>query len=1027
MKTTTFSPDVVEKPSLNFHLLREEGLAYLQKLSKDHWTDYNSHDPGVTILEQLCFALTDVAYRLEYPIADLLAPSPIQRNLENLRQTDSFFEASRMLSSHAVTILDQRKMLIDAFEEIQNVWIEMEECKANEEKMILTKRIDILPNLLFNSAFKTDEESKQAFLKRVRTFLEENRNLAEDVVEICLLESENLDIHIELSLEDDIDVEPAITEIFIALFELIYRPIHYHSVAQLVKQGYDSAQLFSGPRLSKGIVKDETLKERVTKLNVNGLEKLLSRVEGVSNCKIPYIKSACGLESKQEITIPEGKFFHLLEDPVEDNILGLNSQARFFRLFENLTIYSRNKEIKTYNKNKIVHLAQELWSKKYRQYPQALTHSDNAEEKLKGTYRNSGKYHSIQHQFPLIYGVGRDGVSSHEPLDRQGKAKQLKGYLMLFEQQLANYLAQIENLNSLFSIDYNPDNKHSYFHQQLQSVPDVSLMYRDDYEALESIQKMEDNATFYHRKNRMYDHLLARFGEDLNPLPWKIGYHLQLFSTEDDYEDALLQAKAALLKTLESLSYYRVLGERFRESDKTNNQNETASNDTYDLSLDKRPLAGRSGLASIVSAKMGFTEDGNRFIENDKDEESQSNRLVSEDFTLRMRLKELEIPKEIATDIAHFRSLELPIEIVGVKKLTTEACVELFAGITHKTVLKRGICIDNYRVSNIERDSINGVEVIFDASNIGDNNTNKEHWIQLLTCSTLQEAQQQVVAIMDFLRKESFLSEGLYVVDHILLRDFLEAKKEGDENVETTTYGFSFFDKDDTPVFEFPEDTWCHTIQERDARLEEVCKVMGEEGNYFFDIGHLVLKGCNGDFEGKTLLTHQSNDSGYSKPIKKEEIAKIGRNFAQLFYDQNNDFGRLRLKEVEGIRLRGDNAKKKGVKGQRRLVFQRKLKDTNEIINEDFFNLRITVFLPDWSARFQESRFLSYLKDVIKERTPAHIQCDIVSLGVDDMHDFEEDYFNWRYSRSYGNIDEQIAEAHKLYRTVQRLKTVITE
>ena len=44
-----------------FELLKREGLRLLQEMSGSLWPDYNLHDPGVTILEQLCYALTCIA------------------------------------------------------------------------------------------------------------------------------------------------------------------------------------------------------------------------------------------------------------------------------------------------------------------------------------------------------------------------------------------------------------------------------------------------------------------------------------------------------------------------------------------------------------------------------------------------------------------------------------------------------------------------------------------------------------------------------------------------------------------------------------------------------------------------------------------------------------------------------------------------------------------------------------------------------------------------------------------------------
>ncbi len=52
-----------DTPALDFNQLREEGMQLIQALSGGLWTDYNLHDPGVTTLEVLCYALTELGYR----------------------------------------------------------------------------------------------------------------------------------------------------------------------------------------------------------------------------------------------------------------------------------------------------------------------------------------------------------------------------------------------------------------------------------------------------------------------------------------------------------------------------------------------------------------------------------------------------------------------------------------------------------------------------------------------------------------------------------------------------------------------------------------------------------------------------------------------------------------------------------------------------------------------------------------------------------------------------------------------------
>lgn len=44
----------------------------VRSLAGDTWTDHNTHDPGITILDQLCYALTDLGYRTQFALPDLL-------------------------------------------------------------------------------------------------------------------------------------------------------------------------------------------------------------------------------------------------------------------------------------------------------------------------------------------------------------------------------------------------------------------------------------------------------------------------------------------------------------------------------------------------------------------------------------------------------------------------------------------------------------------------------------------------------------------------------------------------------------------------------------------------------------------------------------------------------------------------------------------------------------------------------------------------------------------------------------------
>lgn len=61
-----------EVRAFDYATLRQEAIGLAQKLSGKVWTDYNVHDPGVTILEQIVFALTELGYKTGFNVEDYL-------------------------------------------------------------------------------------------------------------------------------------------------------------------------------------------------------------------------------------------------------------------------------------------------------------------------------------------------------------------------------------------------------------------------------------------------------------------------------------------------------------------------------------------------------------------------------------------------------------------------------------------------------------------------------------------------------------------------------------------------------------------------------------------------------------------------------------------------------------------------------------------------------------------------------------------------------------------------------------------
>lgn len=116
-QTVTIPKQNLVPPSQDFNLLRSEGLRHIESLSSDLWTDYNAHDPGITLLEVLCYAITELGYRTGFDIKDLLTGPD-----GKIPGDQCLYTAKNILTVNPLTILDYRKLLVD-LPGIQNAWM----------------------------------------------------------------------------------------------------------------------------------------------------------------------------------------------------------------------------------------------------------------------------------------------------------------------------------------------------------------------------------------------------------------------------------------------------------------------------------------------------------------------------------------------------------------------------------------------------------------------------------------------------------------------------------------------------------------------------------------------------------------------------------------------------------------------------------------------------------------------------------------------------------------------------------------
>jgi len=117
-------------PSQDFYLLRRQGIGFVQNAGSDQWTDYNVHDPGITILEALCYAITDLGFRLGWKITDILAPATKPADPTQPYPNQTFFTAHNILTINPTTSDDFRRALID-LASVRDAWLICKSCACD--------------------------------------------------------------------------------------------------------------------------------------------------------------------------------------------------------------------------------------------------------------------------------------------------------------------------------------------------------------------------------------------------------------------------------------------------------------------------------------------------------------------------------------------------------------------------------------------------------------------------------------------------------------------------------------------------------------------------------------------------------------------------------------------------------------------------------------------------------------------------------------------------------------------------------
>lgn len=523
----------------NYKALLDEGIRLIEELSSSNWTDYNVHDPGITTLEFLCYALTDLAGRVGLPLESHLA----EKVGERIRLRTDFFEAHEILPCGAVTINDYRKILID-IPGIRNAWLHVVEgmhppIHAIVEEDRLSFGGDADAQLFVRGFYNVDiefdktvvEQKKDQLKKEVRRTLMANRNLCEDFNEIEEIGLEEVTVCIDVELALDSNVDEVKAEMLYAIDEFIAPSLRRYTLQEMLDKDHRIDEILNGPVPQHGFVEDKDL----------GLSHNRGELHGSDLIQILMdISQIVAVRRMLFTTYRDGKV-EILDEPAvvplaEDRAIRFSQEKSKFRFFKEEIPYITNP----------TGVEQYLAEVRTR-YQQAPIEVDDLRPELpKPEYVELGNYASIQHHYPKNYMVGHEGILPLASTGRRAAVKQFKAFLLLFEQLLADFHAQIRHaINLLSPIPI----QRSYAHVLPEDVPRFAELIRN---AAQIATYYEDPEKFRRRRNQLLDHLLARFAEQ---------YREYSMLVESAYDAAalplLIADKERLLNNFAQLSFSR--------------------------------------------------------------------------------------------------------------------------------------------------------------------------------------------------------------------------------------------------------------------------------------------------------------------------------------------------------------------------------------------------------------------------------------------------------------------------------------
>ncbi|MEY2884254.1 MAG: hypothetical protein RL490_1978 [Pseudomonadota bacterium] len=478
-----------------FWSLRDTMIAHLQDATGVVWTDYNLHDPGLTLVEALCFMLTDILYRADLPVADLLRRA--DGTIDWQRQ--GLFLPADILPARPATAEDLRHWLIGCIPALADVRLSVAPDRPG------LHRINIIARPDDDIAGIRDQLPRQVLAAyRCRRGLGED---ADDMVEVVRTSKVRLAASVEISGKREAS-EIAANILAVAQsalatggsLNMIPDPATAASRRVALPLDVDSAASGPAPDADPD---DGEAGPLISAATLAALRRAVAAVDGVDRLASLSLQAAAS-HDRTTLLFPE------LCLP------GEQGTAQDLALIRAVELHRDGKSI-TLDAGDV---AFRLFAIRPTTARTAMAHATGDESgDRSGDHSGdpmvppaaaaTARWSPIGDLLPHVYGLAAQGAERTPP--------QLQAYLAIFDQFLADCAARLHQAGGLFSVD--TLDGHGHLAPVVvpdvlgsENIPGLDLLYRDDERRRLADVLVGDDEPL-DRRHAALDHLLSLYGE----------------------------------------------------------------------------------------------------------------------------------------------------------------------------------------------------------------------------------------------------------------------------------------------------------------------------------------------------------------------------------------------------------------------------------------------------------------------------------------------------------------------------------